>query len=134
MENATEEKRDLLPGDKLTSDKMKNTGMMRLILQMSVPAIVSMLVLSLYNIVDSIFISRYDAKALDALSIAFPMQQMMIAFAIGIAIGLIWYFRTHKRNGNTAGKEIIQESSSTVDGAAVETEVIEAPVYRNFDA
>lgn len=50
----------------------------------------------------------------------------------GLIIGLIWYFRTHKRNGNTAGKETIQESSSTVDGAAVETEIIEEPVYRTF--
>lgn len=74
-------------GEKLTSDKMKNTGMVRLLLQMSVPAILSMLVLSLYNIVDSIFISRFDGRALDALSIAFPMQQLLIACAIGPAVG-----------------------------------------------
>ena len=52
----------------------------------------------------------------------------------GLIIGLIWYFRTHKRNGNTAKEEEIQESGSTVDGAAVETEVIEAPTYHTFNA
>ena len=86
MENEQDKKAPAM-GDKLTSDKMKNTGMMKLILQMSVPAILSMLVLSLYNIVDSVFIARYDSRALDALSIAFPMQQLIIAFAVGLAIG-----------------------------------------------
>lgn len=88
MESLPEEQNAPQNGDnKMTSDKMRNTGMVRLILQMSVPAVVSMLVLSLYNIVDSVFISRYDGRALDALSIAFPLQQMLIAFAVGSAIG-----------------------------------------------
>ena len=52
----------------------------------------------------------------------------------GLIIGLIWYFRTHKRSGNPAKEEAIQESGSTVDGAAVETEVIEAPTYHTFNA
>lgn len=52
----------------------------------------------------------------------------------GLAIGLIWYFRTHRKDGNTAGKKAIQESGSTVDGAAVETEIIEAPTYHTFNA
>ena len=51
----------------------------------------------------------------------------------GLIIGLIWYFRTHKKDGNAAREEANRESS-TVDGTAVETEVIEAPVYRTFDA
>ncbi|MBR1747199.1 MAG: MATE family efflux transporter, partial [Clostridia bacterium] len=87
MENVTEEKTAGSPREKFTSDKMKNTTMVRLILQMSIPAMLSMLVLSLYNIVDSVFLSRFDVKALDALSIAFPMQQFMIAFSVGVAIG-----------------------------------------------
>ena len=52
----------------------------------------------------------------------------------GLILGLIWYFRTHKKDENAAREEANLESSSTVDGAAVETEVIEAPVYRTFDA
>lgn len=47
----------------------------------------SMFVLALYNIVDSIFVARYNAKALDALSIVFPLQQLMTAFAVGLAVG-----------------------------------------------
>ena len=52
----------------------------------------------------------------------------------GLILGLIWYFRTHKKDGNTAKEEAKQESGSTVDGAAVETEIIEEPVYRTFSA
>ena len=56
------------------------------------------------------------------------------SLVVGLIFGLIWYFRTHKRNGSAAGKEALQESGSTVDGAAVETEIIEEPVYRTFNA
>lgn len=72
---------------KLKSEKMQNMPVVKLIFNMSLPAILSMFVLALYNIVDSIFIARYSPKALDALSIVFPMQQLIIAFAVGIAVG-----------------------------------------------
>ncbi len=55
------------------------------------------------------------------------------SLVVGLILGLIWYFRTHKKDGNAAREEANRESS-TVDGTAVETEVIEAPVYRTFDA
>ena len=71
----------------LTSDKMRDMKVVKLLLQMSVPAIISMMVLALYNIVDSIFVARFDPKALDALSIVFPMQQLLIAFAVGTGAG-----------------------------------------------
>ncbi len=71
----------------LISNKLQNKKMINLIFEMSLPAILSMFVLSLYNIVDSLFVARFDTKALDALSIVFPMQQLLIAFAIGIGIG-----------------------------------------------
>jgi len=73
------------------SEKMRSMPMTKLLFDMSLPAVFSMLVLSLYNIVDSIFVARYDAKALTAVSIAFPMQQLMIAFAVGIAVGTSAY-------------------------------------------
>lgn len=72
---------------KLKSEKMQNTPVVKLIINMSLPAVLSMFVLALYNIVDSIFIAKYSPKALDALSIVFPMQQLIIAFAVGIAVG-----------------------------------------------
>ena len=53
-------------------------------------------------------------------------------FALGIAMGLVWYFRTHRRN--RAAAEESRESTGSVDGAAVETEVIEAPACRTFNA
>lgn len=71
----------------LTSDKMRDMKVVKLLLNMSVPAIISMFVMSLYNIVDSVFVARYNPKALDALSIVFPMQQLLIAFAVGIGVG-----------------------------------------------
>jgi len=53
-------------------------------------------------------------------------------FALGVAIGLVWYFRTHRKN--RAAAEENRESTGSVDGAAVETEVTEAPAYRTFNA
>ena len=53
-------------------------------------------------------------------------------FAIGVALGLVWYFRTHRKN--RAAAEESRKSTGSVDGAAVETEVIEAPACRTFNA
>ena len=53
-------------------------------------------------------------------------------FAIGIALGLVWYFRTHRRNRAAAAES--RESTGRVDGTAVETEITEAPAYRTFNA
>ena len=53
-------------------------------------------------------------------------------FALGVAMGLVWYFRTHRRN--RAAAEESRESAGCVDGTAVETEITEAPAYRTFNA
>lgn len=53
-------------------------------------------------------------------------------FALGVAIGLVWYFRTHRKN--RAAAEENRKSTGSVDGAAVETEVTKAPAYRTFNA
>jgi len=60
----------------------------KLLLKMSLPAMLSMLIQALYNIVDSIFVARYSEKALTAVSLAFPVQNLMIACAVGISIGV----------------------------------------------
>lgn len=60
----------------------------RLLLSMSVPMMISMLVQALYNVVDSIFVSRISENALTALSMAFPLQNLMIAVASGIGVGI----------------------------------------------
>ena len=58
-----------------------------LLLKMSLPIIISFLVQSVYNLVDSIFVARLSEKALTAVSLCFPVQNIMIAFAVGTGIG-----------------------------------------------
>ena len=60
----------------------------RLILTMSLPVMISMLVQALYNVVDSMFVSRIDEYALTALSMAFPIQNLMIAVSVGLGVGI----------------------------------------------
>lgn len=60
----------------------------RLLLSMSLPIMISMLVQALYNIVDSIFVSQINEYALRAVSLAFPVQSLMIAFSVGTAVGI----------------------------------------------
>lgn len=63
--------------------------MFPLILSMAVPAMFSMLVQALYNVVDSIFVAQFDkVNALAAVSLAFPVQTLMIAVAVGTGVGL----------------------------------------------
>lgn len=69
-------------------NKMGTMPVGKLIANMAIPMIASMLVQALYNIVDSIYISRVSESAVTALSLAFPVQNMMIAFASGIAVGV----------------------------------------------
>lgn len=70
---------------------MNKMGVMpinRLLLSMSLPMMISMLVQALYNIVDSIFVSRINEYALRAVSLAFPIQSLMIAVSVGTAVGI----------------------------------------------
>lgn len=69
-------------------NKMGVEKMLPLLIKMSLPAIFSMLVMALYNVVDSIFISQYDKDALTAVSLAFPMQMLMMAVAVGTGVGI----------------------------------------------
>ncbi len=69
-------------------NKMGVMPVNRLLLGMSFPIMMSMLVQALYNIVDSIFVSRVSENALTAVSLAFPIQQLMIAVGVGTAVGV----------------------------------------------
>jgi putative MATE family efflux protein len=73
--------------DILKSQKMGTMPIGKLLASMSFPAMLSMLVQSLYNIVDSFFVSQLGEEAFEAVSIAFPMQMLVIAFAVGVGIG-----------------------------------------------
>lgn len=69
-------------------NKMGVMPINKLIISMSLPMMISMLVQALYNIVDSIFVSRLSEDALTAVSMAFPMQNLMISVAAGIGVGM----------------------------------------------
>lgn len=69
-------------------NKMGIMPINKLLITMSMPMVISMLVQALYNIVDSIFVSKINEYALRAVSLAFPIQSLMIAVAVGTAVGL----------------------------------------------
>lgn len=69
-------------------NKMGYMPVAKLVTTMSLPMIISMLVQALYNVVDSMFVSRVSENALTAVSLAFPAQNLMIAVATGTAVGV----------------------------------------------
>ena len=69
------------------ADRMGIMPVGRLLISMAVPMMFSMMITALYNVVDSIFVARLSEDALTAVSLAFPVQNMMIAIAVGIGIG-----------------------------------------------
>ena len=71
-------------------NKMGTMPVNKLLISMALPMMISMLVQALYNIVDSVFVSRLSEDALTAVSMAFPMQNLMISVAAG-------YRRRHER-------------------------------------
>lgn len=72
----------------MEGNKLGTMPISKLIWNMSLPIIISMLVQALYNIVDSVFVSRICEQALTAVSLAFPAQNLMIGLATGTAVGV----------------------------------------------
>ena len=72
----------------LQGNKMGFMSEGKLLMNMALPMIASMLVQALYNVVDSIFVSQVSESAVTALSLAFPIQNMQIGFAVGIGVGV----------------------------------------------
>lgn len=70
------------------SQMLGSMPMGRLIPKVSVPIMISMLVQALYNIVDSVFVAKYDPNALTAVSLAYPIQLLMIALSTGMGTGI----------------------------------------------
>ncbi len=108
----TEDKEITVQSEALQSDKMRNTKIGKLLLTMSLPAIISMLVQALYNIVDSIFltginynVSGYAGKNIGAdsfaaVSIVMPMTMLVVAVGIGIGVGANAYIARKLGEGN----------------------------------
>ena len=72
----------------LQENKMGVMPVGKLLVNMAVPLIISMLVQAFYNVVDSVYVSRVSESAVTALSLAFPVQNMQIGFAVGIGVGV----------------------------------------------
>ena len=72
----------------LKENKMGIMPVGKLLTNMALPMIISMLVQALYNVVDSIYVSQISESAVTALSLAFPVQNMQIGFAVGIGVGI----------------------------------------------
>lgn len=68
-------------------NRMGTEAVPSLLFKMSLPIIISFLVQSVYNLVDSIFVARLSEKALTAVSLCFPVQNIMVAFAVGTGLG-----------------------------------------------
>ena len=75
-----------LPNPK--ENKMGTMPIGKLLFNMALPMIIAMLVQALYNVVDSIYVSRISESAVTALSLAFPVQNIQIGFATGIGVGV----------------------------------------------
>ena len=72
----------------MQENKMGVMPVGKLLFSMSLPIMISMLVQALYNVVDSMFVARVSENALTALSMAFPIQNLMIAVSAGLGVGL----------------------------------------------
>ena len=72
----------------MQENKMGVMPIGKLLMNMALPMIISMLVQALYNVVDSIYVSQISESAVTALSLAFPVQNMQIGFAVGIGVGI----------------------------------------------
>lgn len=72
----------------LQENKMGIMPVGKLLANMALPMIISMLVQALYNVVDSVYVAQVSESAVTALSLAFPVQNMQIGFAVGIGVGV----------------------------------------------
>ena len=76
------------PSNTPAENKMGVQPVGRLLAGMTVPMMISMLVQACYNVVDSVFVAQISEDALNAVSLAFPLQNLMIAFGAGTAVGI----------------------------------------------
>ena len=74
--------------ESIKENKLGTMPVARLIVSMALPLIISNLVQALYNIVDSIFVAQINENATKAVSLAFPLQMLMIAVAVGTGVGM----------------------------------------------
>ena len=107
---------------------MKEKPILPLILSMSLPMVLSMLVNSLYNIVDSLFIGRYAETGLTALSIIYPLQLLMIALAVGAGVGINTVMAARLGTGQ-APRPLFTTSSSMAGSCTCSASVCSSRAY-----
>lgn len=94
-------------------NKMGTMPVGKLIFNMSLPMMVSMLVQALYNIVDSIFVAKLSENALTAVSLAFPLQTLLIAVGAGTGVGM------NALLSKSLGEKNFKKANDTAANAAV---------------
>ena len=95
--------------ENIQENKMGVMPIPKLLFNMAIPMVVSMLMQALYNIVDSAFVGMYSTHALEAVSIAFPIQNLMIAFATGTGVGINALLSRH------LGEKKFEEADTTAN-------------------
>ena len=95
----------------MNENKMGVLPIPKLLITMAVPMIISMMVQALYNIVDTIYITRVSDAAVNALSLAFPIQNLLVGFSTGIAVGVNSLF-----SKSLGEKDLKQANSAAKNG------------------
>lgn len=96
-----------------TENKMGTMPIGKLLFNMSLPMMISMLVQALYNIVDSIFVAKLSENALTAVSLAFPLQTLLIAVGTGTGVGM------NALLSKSLGEKNFKKANATASNAAV---------------
>lgn len=107
-----------------SENKMGIMPVNKLLWQMSFPMMISMLVQACYNIVDSIFVARMSTDAMNAISVAFPIQNLLIAFAVGTGVGI----------NAVLSRKLGEKDQASVDKAAMNGIFITIVTYLVFAA
>lgn len=94
-------------------NKMGTMPIGKLLFNMSLPMMISMLVQALYNIVDSIFVAKLSENALTAVSLAFPLQTLLIAVGTGTGVGM------NALLSKSLGEKNFKKANATANNAAV---------------
>ena len=109
----------------LQENKMRTMPLGKLLFTMAMPLALSMLVQAFYNVVDSVYVSQVSESAVTALSLAFPVQNLMIGFATGAGVGMNALLSKSLGEGN-------QEKANRTAGNGIVLSVIFAALFMVF--
>ena len=109
----------------LRENKMGTMPLGKLLFNMAIPLVISMLVQALYNVVDSVYVAGYSQNAVTALSLAFPIQNLQIGFATGAAVGMNSLLSKSLGEGN-------QERASRAAGNGIFLTLVFAAAFMLF--